>query len=342
MKHRRSFYVVLAFEIFLIVLGVFLAGWWLGAGYPFFDAVTTRGAKIPGLSSGISPQGLCALPEGSPYDYAMSGYISGEPSRVYFIAEDPVMEMKRVERYLTFTEGGEPIKTHFGGVTCANDRLFIASGKKIVYVSLEKALSAEHGAAVEIDGSFSTGLQNAYCTVFGDKFYAGEFYRAGNYETDASHHLETEEGEHPAFIYEFPLETVCTERSALPEKVISVCGLVQGVAVDGEHILLSCSYGLPDSALRIYENPLGAAPQGTVTIGEKEVPLYLLTGGTTVVMPCMSEEIFLRGDTVYILFESMSQKYRYVVHSRIARIVSAKLSDLTAPPAKQRTFFGIC
>ena len=48
MKHRRSFYVVLAFEIFLIVLGVFLAGWWLGAGYPFFDAVTTRGAKIPG------------------------------------------------------------------------------------------------------------------------------------------------------------------------------------------------------------------------------------------------------------------------------------------------------
>lgn len=341
MKHRRSFYVLLALEIFLIVLGVFLAGWWMGFGYPFFDRIAERGAKIPGLDSGISPQGLCALPEDCPYSFAMSGYLKDEPSRVYLISDDPVMDKKDVERYLTFTEGGKPIQTHFGGVTASEDRLFVASGKKIIHVSLDKVLACENGKAVEIDGSFSTGLQNAFCYIFGDTFFAGEFYRAGNYETDKTHHLETEEGEHPAFIYQFPLETVCTETSAAPEKAISVCGLVQGVAVNEEKILLSCSYGLPDSTLRIYDNPLADEPQQTVTIGEKEVPLYILTGGTSVVLPCMSEELFLRDGKVYILFESMSMKYRFVVHSRITRIVSMNLQALLSPDAVQRTFFGL-
>lgn len=332
-------------EVFLAVLFLFLLGWWYGYSYPFFTDVTVAGARIPGLASGISPQGLCALPASSGYDFAMSGYISGEPSRVYLISDGAATEASKHERYVTFTENGEPIKTHFGGVTATDGYLYIASGKKIIRIGLEDVLAAENGAAVEIKDSLSTGIQNAYCYIDGGMLYAGEFYRAKNYETDPSHHIQAGKKTNHALVYAYALDETREGGVAdmVPSFALSVCDQVQGFAVADGKIYLSCSYGLPDSFLKIYADPRGGAADGTFSLGGAEVPLYILEDhvGGDFRMPCMSEEICFKDGRLHILFESMAMKYRFVVHSRLPRIMSvdpAVLSDIDVP---ERTLFGI-
>ncbi len=335
MKHRRAFTALAVAEAVLVVLAVFLGIWWFGFSYPAFDAAAVRAERIPGLSSGISPQGLCALPEeaGSPYSFAMSGYIADKPSRVYLIPKDPVAgDIKQVERYVTFTENGEDIKTHFGGVTCSDSYMYIASGKKIVRIALEKVLGANNGARVEIDDSFTTGFNNAYCYLFGGMLYVGEFYRPGNYETSASHHMQVGAKTNHAVVYCYALDETREGGIAdmVPAKVLSVCDEVQGIAVTEEHVYLSCSYGLPDSRLLVYPNPLSGDADGTFDADGHDVPLYTFEDGAGKEhkLPCMSEEICVKDGKLYILFESMSMKYRYVVHSRISRLCALPLSSL--------------
>ena len=326
-QSRAVTIVLLSVTIFLCAVFVFLTVWWFGFTFPDFDSVAKEEKRIPGLSSGISPQGLCVLPDGGPYAFAMSGYISGEPSRVYLISADPVAsDIKEVERYVTFTENGKDIKTHFGGVTCSENYMYIASGKKIIRISLDKILDANNGTAVEIDDYFETDFRsNAYCYIFDGVLYVGEFYRPGNYETDPSHHMAVGGKTNHALVYAYPMDEKCEGGVAdmVPAKVISVCDEVQGIALDAQGIYLSCSYGLPSSRLKIYENRLNEETAKTFNVNGKEVPLYLLEDREPdLTMPCMSEEICLKDGRLYILFESMSNQYRWVVHNRISKLIS--------------------
>ncbi len=348
MKQHRKRAVpagLIVLEVILIVLFLFLCAWWYGYAYPVFENVATAGVRVPGLASGISPQGLCALPESSGYDFAMSGYIAGEASRVYLIADDAAADIKKHERYVTFTKAGAPIKTHFGGVTASDSYLYIASGGEIIRIALADVFAAENGAAVEIEDSFSTGLPNAYCYIADGMLFAGEFYRPGNYETDVSHHLATPRGANHALVYAFAMDETREGGVAdmVPSFVLSVCDQVQGIAVTDDAVFLSCSYGLPDSFLKIYPNPIGNAADGTFAVNGKDVPLYILEDhvGGNFRMPCMSEEICMKDGRLHILFESMSMKYRFVVHSRLPRIMSVDPAAISDIDVVERTLFGI-
>ena len=204
--------------------------------------------------------------------------------------------------------------------------MYIASGKKIIRISLKKVLSADNGTAVEIDDSFETDFRsNAYCYIFDNTLYVGEFYRPGNYETAESHHMTVDGKTNHALVYAYPMDETKTGGIAdmVPAKVISVCDEVQGIAINENGIYLSCSYGLPASRLKIYPNTLGDATAETFAVNGKNVPLYQLADkDADLTMPCMSEELCLKGDRLYILFESMSKQYRWVVHTRISTLIS--------------------
>ncbi len=324
-KHSRAGNIVIwTLILVLSAVAVFLGVWWFGFSYSGFDDVAAREASIPGLDSGLSPQGLCPLPERSGYDFAMSGYISGEPSRVYLIKN--TANVSQEERYVTFTENGKADDSHFGGIACSDDYMYIASEKKIIRISLDKVLGAENGGAVEIDDFFETDFRsNAYCYIFGGMLYVGEFYRPGNYNTDVSHHMEVNGKTNHALVYVYAMDEKHEGGIAdmVPAKVISVCDEVQGIAVDGESIYLSCSYGLPASRLKKYENRLDTETAETFSVGGAQVPLYRLADkDADLTMPCMSEEICLKDGKLYVLFESMSKQYRWVVHNRISTLIS--------------------
>ena len=322
MRHKIRAAVFAVLLALLVALGIFLGVWFFGADYSAFDALVKEEEAIPGLESGFSPQGLCPLPEGCGYRFAMSGYIKGEPSRIYlFGGKEP--------KYITLYEGKEEISTHFGGITCTEKHLVVASGKKLVRIPLAEALEAENGGAVAVKDSFEVaGFRSvAYCYYSGGMLYAGEFYRPGNYETDQSHHIAVADGEtNFGIVYADSADEDATGGvgSTTPEYAISVREQVQGFAVWKGGIALSTSYGLPDSRLFFYKNPLGGEPQGNLN----GVPLYVLgTSGltSTVDMPCMSEEIFEKEGRIYILFESKSNQYKQFVRRQIGEVLSLEI-----------------
>ena len=160
-KKRAVPVILVILEVLLIAIFAFLSVWWFGKSYKSFYTVASKEAAIPGLDTKLSPQGICVLPENDKgYSFAMSGYISGEPSRVYLISEN-----SDTQRYITFTDGGKAVKTHFGGVACTENYLLVASGKKIIRAALTDVYAAENGSPVAVYDSFETGLSNAFCSV---------------------------------------------------------------------------------------------------------------------------------------------------------------------------------
>ena len=317
--------------VFFAALFIFLMVWFFGAHYPTFDKVAAQTFTIQGLKEGISPQGLCNLPAGYDYDFAMSGYmVDGSPSRLYFVNSE-----KDEAKYITLkTQDGEEITSHFGGVTATDNFIVVADGNHITRVSIYEALEAENGAAVEIHDQLELDIDIAFCFYQAEEnlLFVGEFYREKNYKTDKSHHL-TKDGEtNYAFVYVF-----VGDESGLggiqigqPYAVLSVRGLVQGIAVTADKIYLSCSYALPDSQLYVYSNPLHGGEAYTDLHG---VPVYRLDKDnliSTLTMPCMSEEICFKDGKLYILFESLCNKYKYFVRVRINKVYAIPLDKIGA------------
>ena len=316
--------------LFLAALFVFLMVWFFGAHYPTFDKIATSTFTIQGLKDGISPQGLCNLPEGSEYDFAMCGYmVKGEPSRIYLINSE-----KDETKYVTLTRDGEAVTSHFGGMTATENYLLIADSSKVVRVPISEALAAKNGDAIEIYDELETDIDVAFCFYQAEEnlLFVGEFYREKNYKTDESHHL-TKDGEtNYAFVYVYEADEsgkggVVSDK---PQSILSVRGLVQGIAVSEDKIYLSCSYALPDSKLYVYSNPLHGGEAYTDLHG---VPVYRLDKDNlifTLTMPCMSEEICFKDGKLYILFESLCNKYKYFVRVRINKVFAIPLDKLGA------------
>lgn len=316
---------------FLAALFIFLMVWFFGASYPAFDKVAAETFTIRGLKEGISPQGLCNLPAGYDYDFAMSGYmVDDSASRIYLINSE-----KDEAKYITLkTKDGKAITSHFGGVTATTNFLVVADGNHVTRVSLDEALLAENGAAVEIHDQVELDIDIAFCFYEQEEnlLFVGEFYREKNYKTDESHHL-TKDGEtNYAFVYVFVVDEsgLGGIQIGQPYAILSVRGLVQGIAVSQDKIYLSCSYGLPDSKLYTYSNPLHG---GTAYTDLHGVPVYRLDKDnlrSTLTMPCMSEEICFKDGKLYILFESLCNKYKYFVRVRIDKVYAIPLDKIGA------------
>ena len=317
-KKRKCAIAALAvFTVILTALWVFLAVWSFGAKYPAFDKNVRAEAQIEGLGEGFVPQGLCELPAGG---YAVSGYMKDKSaSRVYFLGGEAA-------KYVTVEEDGAALKTHFGGVSATESYLYLTSGKKIVRVSLAAALSSENGGAVSVSDAFEVDFGIAFCQIYDGLLFVGEFYRPGNYETDASHHVTVDGETNPALVYCYPLDETKAGGvgDSAPIAALSVRGLVQGIALTEEHIYLSCSWGLADSEICVYQNPLG----GTEDAMLGDVPMYFLGEKKLISsekLPSMTEGIYAKEGRLYILFESACQKYKYFVRRRIDHVVSVPL-----------------
>ncbi len=325
---KKKMTVLGIIEVLLAALWVFLVVWFFGAKYPRFESIAKEEFEVPGLTK-ISAQGICALPENEQgYDFATSGYmVDKTPSRIYLIAKDGA------SKYITVQEDGKANTSHFGGVTCSENYLFVTSGKRVLRLSLASVLSAGNGSAVEVLDFFRTDINNAYCYYNSGLLYVGEFYREGNYDTQESHHRAVAGGVNYAYVYEFAVDDNKEGgiASTVPQKVLSVREQVQGIAIYEGGITLSTSYGLPDSRIFTYRNILEESASGTVAVGENQVPLYVLDNGnlqSELIAPCMSEEICVKDGRLYVIFESMCDKYRYFTRTRLSNVYSIELSAL--------------
>jgi hypothetical protein len=363
-KMGAGFIVLIVLLVIVLAIGGFLLYWYRGASYPVFDSISKAAFEIPGLDDSISPQGLCTLPDNdSGYNFAMSGYIAKtttktgiytvgdmsynttyegydypeneeatgrEPSRIYFINQGT-----GATKYILVLNNGLLETSHFGGITCTGNYLYVTSGSRLLRISLADALAAKSGDTVQAVDSVYVGLSAAFCYTDGTYLYAGEFYRAGNYETDETHHLSVANEEtNYAFVYQFELDESAAGgvKSETPTKAISIRGKVQGIAVYEDGIILSASYGLSDSVLYCYRNILNDETDRTTSANGEVIPLYILDANNLrgeMVAPSMSEEICIKDGNLYVLFESKCVKYTVFTRRSESYVRTFALSDWT-------------
>lgn len=267
--------------------------------------------KIPGLWTGSVPQGFEYMEEIELFMY--TGYQKDEvsPSVVYLMPEDGEGEARKVE---LFNKDGSNYTEHVGGITVYEGYVYICATKNSLDIfELSDVLDSDN-KATKID-TLEVGFDVAFCEVRGDKLYAGNFYRAVDYETPENHHITTPTGDkNTAVIYQYSLDfETGYVKSTHPEKVYSITDAIQGMTfTDDGRIILSTSWGLTKSHIYVYDESL--ADTAEFDYNGKKLPLTYLDSKCLVqdiVAPPMAEEIVYDDGDVYILTEAASMKYLF-------------------------------
>ena len=298
---------VLAF-VFLVLIGFSI-----GENIVFADFYkdADKEFKIPGLWGGSVPQGFEYIEEGGVFLYTGYHKDTESPSMVYIISDNGEGKPRKIDLY---DKDGKPFTSHVGGITVYGDYAYIADGKGFSLFELADIFDTDDKATMldKIDNDFGV----AFVEAIGNKLYVGNFYRAVDYETPASHHIETPNGDkNSALIYVYDLNPETSYPvSIYPTEAYSITDAIQGMTIDENgKIFLSTSWGLSKSHIYIYDET--NASKGTFkTPNGDEIPLTFLDSKCKVddiTSPPMAEEIVCKDGKVYIIGESASMKYLF-------------------------------
>ncbi|MDE7164041.1 MAG: hypothetical protein K2O04_01265 [Clostridiales bacterium] len=268
---------------------------------------------VPEINSGWAPQGIAYTGD----EYIQTGY-DGDNNVVLYIGKN-----EGFKRIVVTDLDGKTAKGHAGGVACTKNNVYVANDNTLLRLELDKLKAAASGGKVTVAQVIPVDNRAAYCFSDENHLYVGEFYRAGNYETEKSHHYTTPEKEDNKAIvscYSLDEQGMISADGAqpYPEYCISVTGLVQGFAVKNGVYMLSRSYGLADSDLQYHTAPIDVGAKITVSFKKneaakkKEVPLYYLGGKTllrSLKLPAFSEDITIANDRVVVTNEASANKY---------------------------------
>lgn len=275
--------------------------------YRGFYKDAEKSVKIPGLNESFVPQGFAFSEElGS---YLVCGYMSNsEQSRIYVVDGDGSYKEIRLRN-----QDGSDYTGHAGGISCNGNDVYISNNKKIFHLTLEALKKAKDLESISFDGSFDVPCRSSFTFCDDKMLYVGEFYTDG-YNTDASHKLTTADGEHNAFLFGYKLNSngaFGVENTEMPDVVYSLCDKVQGMCMtDDGRAVLSTSYGLANSYLKIYDTSKAAKLE--YKYNDSLIPLYVLDSDCmekSVTMPLGSEDIDIYNGQVVIGFEFGAKKY---------------------------------
>lgn len=272
---------------------------------------------IPALGTGFAPQGITYSADLEMYIH--TGYMPDNRSSLFFTDAEGYRERMLLD------EDGNTLKGHAGGVTVTGNCVYIASGASLyMYDLIELYYSGDDEGVMPLN-VYCVDNNAAYCFGNDEYLFVGEFYRASNYKTDESHWYATPSGDDNRAIvscYKLDaigfLETGEGESMPYPEYCISITGLVQGFATDGETYMLSRSYGLTNSKLEYHSAPVDSGRTIDVKFKNapdaprKSVPLYYMDSGTlykTLTLPAFGEDITIKDGRVVVTNEASANKY---------------------------------
>ena len=262
--------------------------------------------RIPGLHSGVVPQGFHYIAEKD--IYLMSGYMKDHSSaRIYIRQADGSVRFVELRN-----ADGSTYDEHAGGVTVNGDFVYLPGKMGVDVFRLSDILTGETAKMIgKIQGEYDTDC----CTFYNGYLFVGDFYYPETYETAEAHKITTPAGDENKAIIAVYKADASAEFGLNPQPVaaISIREKVQGIGFteDGK-VVLSTSYGFAGSGLWFYEPD--DQRQGSLKLMGSEVPLYYLDSENLthyVEMPPMSEEVVCKDGKVYVLFESACTKYRY-------------------------------
>ncbi len=312
------FIIIICLTVVTVILGFNV---YQRVSYREFYAVSEKEFLIPGLSDGFVPQGITYVEDES--KYLVCGYMAdGTASRIYKF-DDKQGENPSKDFVQLIKSDGKPDLAHAGGVAVYGDFVYMATGEEINVYSL-KAVLDDKNDTVKTIGTFDPQTGPAFVHVEDGYLYVGEFYIAEDYETPKSHHMETDSGDfNQAVMTVFKLDETkeLGLEDKIPELAYSITDNAQGMCFVDGNILISTSYGLSTSHVKVYSNPVklplsenANRDRTFITSDSHAIPLYYLDSAHLEkdwTLAPMAEELLLKDDKVYVMCESASTKYKF-------------------------------
>ena len=313
----------ISFSVLFAIIGIFLLCWFFGDSYNQFYSIANKEFEIPGLKDGYTPQGLCY--EENSNIFLSCGYMKdGSASRIYVIDGDT-----NETKYFTLKNGEENYSGHAGGIDTDGVNVWIVGDGQVFRFMFAEVKMVENKGNITIVDSFESKNGADFVTIENGNLWVGEFHRDGKYNTPENHEIQTENSVNKAisFCYQIDNNKAYGIDSTTPIKALSTRSLVQGMVITNDKIVLSTSYSLPNSHIYIYNNILSSTTQ-TFDYEGNNIPLYILQDTDLqkeITAPCMSEEITLANDRIFVLFESACKKYNLVTREPLKNVYSFKI-----------------
>lgn len=333
-KHKGLFITLVSLLALIFLLCVFVLVWFFGDSYKDFQSFKKE-FEIPGLDEGAVPQGIGRY--GS-YFFTTCYMTDGSPTRLYVTKYNTTDGTTDSENYITMKNADESDYTgHAGGVATDGTNVWISSSSTVYVLSYTDVINAskKEGQTATFKDSFKVDCNASFCYYYNNYLYVGEFYRKGNYETAEHHRITTPAGDKNTGVF-FCFKTNKSNNrgieSVKPLYAVSITGKIQGMAITSNYIVLSQSYGLADSHILVYDkadiSQSAATGKLKVTAGTTtydDIPLCYLDSSNRVNdyrIPSMSEGLCSNGNTVYVLFENASKKYRAFTREKTENVYS--------------------
>ncbi|MBE5738564.1 MAG: hypothetical protein E7354_02420 [Clostridiales bacterium] len=327
---------LIAVSSVLVCIMAFLSIYYLWPWNKDFFDKASKEFNIPGLETDFVPQGMSHLSGDD--DYLVSGYMSkGGPSRIYQVDG----ESGEVVKYITLKCEEEDYVGHAGGVVSYGSSIWVVGDGNLYRFTLSEFLNKKSGEYLHINAYTDTLNGADFVFASNGVLWVGEFYREGNYETNESHHLKTRSGEiNRAVAYGFTIDETkplglyyeSSKATPIPAMALSLPDLAQGIAIAHDNkIVLSSSYSLADSHLMYYENVFADPAHSSIRYGLYDVPLWFLDNDALIsntTIPAMSQNVLIKNNMVYILFESASKKYKIFNRVSLDCVYSMPISAL--------------
>lgn len=271
--------------------------------------------KTPGIADGFVHQGFDYIEEEE--IFLVSGYMKdGSSSRVYKVSKDgKSLGFTKLRGYY-----GERNTTHAGGIAHNGKYVYITEdgedGTGVSVFLLDDILNKEEASRKSI---IDVGLSPAFCYVDNGLLYTGNFHKDGTkYLSPDSHKVTTPNGDNNTAmmaVFEIdPENEACFGlKDYKPEYAYSITSQVQGMAIAGNKLVLSTSWGVSKSHLYIYDfDKVRSSGSGKTTAFGEEIALYYVDSYSLekdVKSPPMAEELVYLDGKIYVMNESASAKY---------------------------------
>lgn len=265
--------------------------------YKVLETYGEKSVKIPMLSEGYVPQGICVYKN----CFLFSLYSDSEPSLIVATdAENGDIIGKATLR----DSAGKYISDHANAIAFDGKNFYYAHKKGVFKASESEMLKALSNGSLILEKKdyINFGINVSYMSCFNGLLLAGEFTNSGRQARAYGYKLK--EGKEP-FNY--------TDKNIpLPDIVFFVPDKVQGMTFLNERQAVICtSYGRTGkSALCFFD----IANSGeSVNFGQYSIPSCTVEKtndeSTLVFIPPMAENICVKGSKIFILFESGALKY---------------------------------
>lgn len=310
-KGNKYFYMaIMSFAVFFLCVLIFYYTYLYE--FQVFYLSSSPAFKVLNTTSNIVPQGIEYIE--SDKTFIISGYEFPDGySKIIIVDENG----NRFEKSIVNSKG-ERFKWHSGGIACKGNFVYVTGGNSKCYVLSKKDLLNPENDEISTIGTIKTDSNSSFCFVYGNCLFIGEYQYRTSFLTDETHHLVSPQGNiNTAMVFAYPFSKDSKFGvSSKPIMALSIGSSIQGMCMDKQgRMYLSASSKFDESTLYVYDfRKVVQTVDSTVVRDDVVIPVFIFEDSALIGkmdVPPNAEGVTAYKDSVYIVFESASKRFKY-------------------------------